>query len=69
MDAYLFLIIAGALIAIGVVIVVLRNREPRREDQAISAFQTEMKALSPESRRSTDARLKPMPRDRGTNGG
>ena len=69
MDAYLFLIIAGLLIAVGVLVVVVRNREPRRENQAISDFQTEMRALSPESRRGTDSRLKPMPRDRGTNGG
>lgn len=68
MDAYLFLIIAGALMAIGVIVVLLRNREPRREDQAITAFQSEMRALSPDARRSTDTSLKPTPRDRGTTG-
>lgn len=68
MDAFLFLILALGLIAVGVAIVVVRNHEPRREDQAITSFQKEMRALSPEARRSTDQRLRPMPRDNGPAG-
>jgi hypothetical protein len=62
-DAALFLLVALGLIVIGIAVIAFRNREPRREDQAIDAFQKEMRALSPESRRTTDPRLRP--RERG----
>jgi hypothetical protein len=63
-DPIWFLAAAIALIACGSVVVALRHREPRREDAAIEAFKKEMRALSVESRRSTDPRLRPLPRDR-----
>jgi hypothetical protein len=67
-DAVWFLLVAVGLIAVGTVVVALRSREPRREDSGIDAFQKEMRALSPDSRRTTDQRLKPLPRDRNTPG-
>ena len=54
--------------AVGTLVVALRSREPRREDAGIDAFQKEMRALSPEARRTTDQRLKPLPRDPNSTG-
>ena len=68
MDAVWFLVIAIGLIAVGTLVVALRSREPRREDAGIDAFKKEMRALSPESRRATDQRLKPLPPDRSPTG-
>ena len=68
MDAVWFLVVAIGLIAVGSLVVALRSREPRREDAGIDAFQKEMRALSPEARRSTDQRLKPLPRDQNATG-
>lgn len=68
MDAVWFLVVAIGLITVGTLVVALRSREPRREDAGIDAFQKEMRALSPESRRTTDQRLKPLPRDRNSAG-
>jgi hypothetical protein len=65
-DPIWFLAAAFALIACGSLVVALRHREPRREDAAIEAFQKEMRALSRESRRTTDPRLRPLSRDRST---
>jgi hypothetical protein len=67
MDAVLFLILALGLIAIGMIVIALRHREPKRED-AITSFQKEMRALSPEARRATDSRLRPLPRQPGPTG-
>jgi hypothetical protein len=43
-----FLILAVALIAIGVVVVVVRNRRPRGMDAGIADFEAQRKALAPE---------------------
>jgi hypothetical protein len=67
-DAVWFLVVALGLICVGTVVVALRYREPRREDAGIDAFQKEMRALSPESRRATDHRLRPLPRNRASSG-
>jgi hypothetical protein len=67
-DAVWFLVVAIGLIAVGSLVVAVRSREPRREDAGIDAFQKEMRALSPEARRVTDQRLKPLPRDPNSTG-
>jgi hypothetical protein len=65
MGAFAFLLIAAALIVVGVVVVLIRNYEPKRENSAMDEFQREMRALSPDARRGTDARLRPRDRDSG----
>ncbi len=52
MDALIFLAAVVAIIGLGTTVILLRNREPRREDRGIKDFQRQMKALSPEARRS-----------------
>jgi hypothetical protein len=61
--AFTFLLIAAGLIVVGVVVVLIRNYEPKHEHDAMDEFKKEMKALSPEARRATDARLRPRDRD------
>jgi len=61
--AFTFLLIAAGLIVIGVLVVVVRNYEPKRENSAMDEFKREMRALSPNARRGTDARLRPRDRD------
>ena len=46
-----------------VVVVLIRNYEPKRENSAMDEFKREMRALSPDARRGTDARLRPRDRD------
>lgn len=65
MSAFTFLLLAAGLIVVGVVVVVVRNHEPKREHDAITDFQKEMRALSPEARRATDVRLRPREGDTG----
>ena len=67
MSPFAFLLVAAVLIVVGLVVVLIRNHQPRR-DHAIDEFQKEMRALSPESRRATDHRLRPMPPERGGTG-
>jgi hypothetical protein len=55
-----FLILAVALIAIGVVVVVVRNRRPRGMDAGIADFEAQRKALAPEE---------PEPQRRGDRAG
>ena len=45
-----FLILAVGLIAIGVVIVVLRNRRPTGIDAGIADFEARRRALAPDGR-------------------
>ena len=66
MDAIWFLVLALGLIVVGTIVVAWRSREPSSEDSAIHSFRNSMKALSPEARRATDARLRPLHRDRGS---
>jgi hypothetical protein len=48
-----FLILALALIVVGVAIVVVRNRRPTGIDAGISDFEQKRQALAPESTRPT----------------
>jgi hypothetical protein len=57
-----FLILAVALIAIGVLIVILRNRRPTGIDAGIADFEARRQALAPE----TEAR---EPEQRGRRSG
>ena len=52
-----FLILAVALIAIGVLIVVMRNRRPTGIDAGIADFEARRRALAPDDR-------EPQPRSR-----
>jgi hypothetical protein len=47
-----FLILAVALIAIGVMIVVVRNRRPTGIDAGIADFEARRRALAPDERES-----------------
>jgi hypothetical protein len=51
-----FLILAVALIAIGVVIVILRNRRPTGIDSGIADFEARRQALAPTEPREPDPR-------------
>jgi len=43
-----FLILAMALIAVGVAVVVVRNRRPRGFDSGIADFEAQRKAIAPQ---------------------
>ena len=51
-----FLILAVVLIAIGVMIVVLRNRRPTGIDAGIADFEARRQALAPDEEREPDQR-------------
>ncbi len=68
MQAYVFLIAASILIAIGTLVVLVRHHEPKHEDNAMAAFRRELRALSPEARRATDPRLRSIRPNRDTTG-
>lgn len=51
-----FLILAVALIAIGVLIVVLRNRRPTGIDSGIADFEARRQALAPSEEREPETR-------------
>lgn len=55
-----FLILALVLIAIGVIVVVARNRRPRGMDAGIADFEAQRRALAPED---------PEPQGRGGRAG
>ena len=55
-----FLILAVALMAVGVAIVVVRNRRPTGFDSGIADFEEKRRALAPED----DTEEHPAPRDR-----
>jgi hypothetical protein len=52
MNNLLFLLGAFLLAAVGIVVLVVRAREPRGLDHGVREFQREMRALAPESRRT-----------------
>lgn len=52
MDSLLFLLAALLVIGIGSAVVALRHRTPRGDHHGIKEFQRNMRALSPEARRS-----------------
>jgi hypothetical protein len=51
-----FLILAVALIAIGVMIVVVRNRRPTGIDAGIADFEARRRALAPDDERESQPR-------------
>jgi hypothetical protein len=51
-----FLFLAVALIAIGVLIVVVRNRRPTGFDAGIADFEARRQALAPQDERAPDTR-------------
>jgi hypothetical protein len=51
-----FLFLAVVLIAIGVLIVVLRNRRPTGFDSGIADFEARRQALAPQDEREPDTR-------------
>ena len=61
----IWFIIGAAIIAAGIVLFVLSRR---RTPDPVTSFQRQIDALSPEARRSTDQRLKPLPRDHNSTG-
>ena len=67
MDALWFLAGALVVIALGVLVVAVKNRQPRGHDIGIRAHQREMRALSVEARAKVVERsgLQPPPRASG----
>lgn len=51
MTSLVFLLGALVLSALGILVLIIRAREPRGLDHGIREFQREMRALAPESRR------------------
>ncbi len=51
MTSLMFLLGALVLSIVGILVLILRAREPRGFDHGIREFQREMRALAPESRR------------------
>lgn len=51
MTSLVFLLGALVLSALGILVLVIRAREPRGVEHGIREFQREMRALAPESRR------------------
>lgn len=67
MSSVLFLLGAFALSALGTAAIMWRNRKPTRIDAGIREFEREMRALSPEARRSdTGANVRPRDRPDGS---